>query len=62
MMSLKHPGGLSHPCKPCSDSAGKLGFSGLILLGPVEDKKLGPGQRLTGGSGVTEQSKVGWDS
>lgn len=47
------------PRRPCSDSAGRLVFSGLILLGPVEDKKLGPGQHLTHGSGVTEQSKVG---
>lgn len=48
-MSLRHPGGLSHPCKTLAgcDSVGRIVFSGLSLLGPVEDKKLGPGQHLT---------------
>lgn len=35
-------------------------FSGLVLLGPVEDKKLGPGQHLTVVA-QESQNRAKWD-
>lgn len=64
--SLRVGGG--HWLPPCiggpfpTDSTGKLVFSGLILLGPVEGGMLGPGQRLAAVPGATVERKVGWGS